>query len=776
MPTAKGAHGARLRPALMSQALFCAACHKVGLGTDVTAGERWLRGQNDYDAWHISAVSGNGAGSVYRPEAAKTCQDCHMPLEAAVQGDAGAKNGMVRSHRFLGANTALPHLRGDAEQERRTMENLRGRASLALLWSGPARVDALMRARGVGHRLPGGTMDSNEVWLEVTAFDAAGKVIGVSGARGRDGALDRDAHLVRAQPVDERGAPLAKRDPQHQRGMAFDAALTPSDPQVVRYEVPPGTARVRGAAALPQVHGGLRGVRVRGSAARTSRARCLDLPIAEIAAADVAAGAPPSDDPATLVDWGIALADATADHAEEARAPLEAARAKWPTRVEPLLGLARLAYRLGQTDDVVRYAARGARARPRASGGARAGDARAARRATASRPRARSPNGWRGGCPAIAIALALVARARGLTGDAAGALAAADGLLAIDPESEEGFYQRSLALAELGRARRRAGGRRALRAVPRLAGDRSRAARRLAAAPSRARRRIRTVPHPPAAAGAAGPAPRCRARAADQPRHVHRCHRPPCLLWHDRRVRWRRSGWSALIAALAAGLPACDDGAPAAARFRFAPGRAVSRSDLRLLSPRRVTASTTRRTSRRRGGDVLVARRRHRRDPRPRHRQPDFTAPPATDRYHCEFESDANGLTGLFTITDTQSGMVTGIEQVYTTWPVLARRTTTRRCWSGATRAADSYSLWMGPFTYLVQAPLSIVVRQVLWREAGATLVSGSSSGASDSLGVFSIADQDPSVATEIIPATLAGGAWAAGATPSTALTSSGLV
>ena len=38
-----------------------------------------------------------------------------------------------------------------------------------------------------------------------------------------------------------------------------------------------------------------------------------------------------------------------------------------------------------------------------------------------------------------------------MTGDSAGALAAADGLLAIDPESEEGFYQRSLALAELGR-------------------------------------------------------------------------------------------------------------------------------------------------------------------------------------------------------------------------------------------------------------------------------------------------------------------------------------
>jgi hypothetical protein len=53
--------------------------------------------------------------------------------------------------------------------------------------------------------------------------------------------------------------------------------------------------------------------------------------------------------------------------------------------------------------------------------------------------------------PGDRVALALAARARGLTGDPAGALAAAEGLLVIDPESEEGFYQRSLALAELGR-------------------------------------------------------------------------------------------------------------------------------------------------------------------------------------------------------------------------------------------------------------------------------------------------------------------------------------
>src|SRR4029079_9994142 len=82
----------------------------------------------------------------------------------------------------------------------------------------------------------------------------------------------------------------------------------------------------------------------------------------ELAAPRCAAAAPGAGDPPTLVDWGIALADATADHADEAREPLEAAREQWPTRVEPLLCLARLALKRGQTDDVVRF---GAEARAR---------------------------------------------------------------------------------------------------------------------------------------------------------------------------------------------------------------------------------------------------------------------------------------------------------------------------------------------------------------------------------------------------------------------------
>ena len=47
-----------------------------------------------------------------------------MPLEPAALGDVSAKNGMVRSHRFLAANTALPFLRGDGETLDRVERNV----------------------------------------------------------------------------------------------------------------------------------------------------------------------------------------------------------------------------------------------------------------------------------------------------------------------------------------------------------------------------------------------------------------------------------------------------------------------------------------------------------------------------------------------------------------------------------------------------------------------------------------------------------------------------
>ena len=103
---------------------FCATCHKVHLDVPVND-YRWLRGFNSYDNWQASGVSGQGARSFYYPPEPQNCVDCHMPRVPS--DDPAAKNGFVRSHRFPGANTALPFVNRDDEQLRITQDFLRAR-------------------------------------------------------------------------------------------------------------------------------------------------------------------------------------------------------------------------------------------------------------------------------------------------------------------------------------------------------------------------------------------------------------------------------------------------------------------------------------------------------------------------------------------------------------------------------------------------------------------------------------------------------------------------
>ena len=101
---------------------FCSACHKVHLDVPVN-GYRWFRGFNDYDNWQASGVSGQGARSFYYPAQPQKCADCHMPLVDS--NDPAAKNGKVRSHRFPGANTALPFVNHDPVQLKAVQDFLR---------------------------------------------------------------------------------------------------------------------------------------------------------------------------------------------------------------------------------------------------------------------------------------------------------------------------------------------------------------------------------------------------------------------------------------------------------------------------------------------------------------------------------------------------------------------------------------------------------------------------------------------------------------------------
>ena len=106
-----------LKP-LHKTAEFCSACHKVHLPGSLTTYKEFLRGQNHYDSYLLSGVSGHGARSFYYPPQAETnCNGCHMPLQ--VSRDFGAKpfdgSGQlqIHNHLFPSANTGIASLRGE---------------------------------------------------------------------------------------------------------------------------------------------------------------------------------------------------------------------------------------------------------------------------------------------------------------------------------------------------------------------------------------------------------------------------------------------------------------------------------------------------------------------------------------------------------------------------------------------------------------------------------------------------------------------------------------
>jgi tetratricopeptide (TPR) repeat protein len=104
-------------------AAFCSTCHKAHLDEPVNR-FRWMRSFNDYDAWQAGPFSGRNSRGFYSTREGKSCADCHMPLTAS--NDAGQARGKIRSHRFPGANTALPVANNDEAQLRATSEFLRG--------------------------------------------------------------------------------------------------------------------------------------------------------------------------------------------------------------------------------------------------------------------------------------------------------------------------------------------------------------------------------------------------------------------------------------------------------------------------------------------------------------------------------------------------------------------------------------------------------------------------------------------------------------------------
>ena len=250
-------HKRSMKKPLMETSEFCAACHKVSLQFPVND-YRWFRGQNDYDSWHNSGIARNNPQTFYLPPKVRECQDCHMPKEPAVLGDVSAKDGMIRSHRFPGINTALPSVRGDEEMVKYTEEFLKKgtmRVDLFVLGEdgvpvGPLEVTGaplapgkevdllvVVRNLGVGHIFPAGTLDSNEGWIAVEVTDAAGKSILRSGWLEEDRSLSKEAHTYGATIIDRHSKRIDRRNAKDIYVPAQVNVVPPGAADVARYRI-----------------------------------------------------------------------------------------------------------------------------------------------------------------------------------------------------------------------------------------------------------------------------------------------------------------------------------------------------------------------------------------------------------------------------------------------------------------------------------------------------------------------------------------------------------
>lgn len=246
---------------------FCSTCHKVHLPRELNNYKEFLRGQNHYDPYLLSGVSGHGARSFYYPPAAQeNCNGCHMPLKPS--DDFGAKffadasRLSIHDHLFPSANTGIAWLRNRPEIIEAHRDFLNGVMRVDLFGvreggeidgrlTAPLRpevptltpgttvlLETVIRTLKMGHLFTQGTVDSNEVWLDVTVT-SGDRIIGRSGAIDptRLNEVDPWSHFVNVFLLDRDGNRIDRRNPQDIFTPLYNHQIPPGAGQTVHYEL-----------------------------------------------------------------------------------------------------------------------------------------------------------------------------------------------------------------------------------------------------------------------------------------------------------------------------------------------------------------------------------------------------------------------------------------------------------------------------------------------------------------------------------------------------------
>jgi tetratricopeptide (TPR) repeat protein len=249
-------HRERMRPETFEDSTLCISCHRGILSPD-TGNHHSIVGMDDATEWQRSAWSGNGLARIDSVEQ-RDCISCHM--------DRGSSGYM--GHRFVGGQTALAHGAGQDEQLRHLTEFLQDDAADLTVagirssqgdWlfvrglggsevvarpipDGPIFVDVLIENTGVGHRFPGGTLDLQQTWVELTLTGQSGRTLAAIGNPDVPRSMEAAVYRLKAAPVDKTGERMLLHETELFRTLAWNHTLPARDVAVARFEVPSDVA------------------------------------------------------------------------------------------------------------------------------------------------------------------------------------------------------------------------------------------------------------------------------------------------------------------------------------------------------------------------------------------------------------------------------------------------------------------------------------------------------------------------------------------------------
>ena len=257
-----------MRPLLRTPE-FCATCHKVAAPPDLN-GYKNIKGFSAYDEWQQSGASLESVLPFYRRDARADCRACHMP-KIDSHNDRAAKNGLISSHRWPGANTAAPLFYGQTDQvdliekflgsnvlsvdifalQRQTTGdviaplNTAAENRIALQPGEEVVAEVVASNRNAAHSFPPEVRDLYEAWIELEAIDESGKTIFHSGYLKPDGMLDESAHVYKAILLDDSARVITRHQIWTTNVKAYDNSIQPgrSDIARFRFRVPDGNGQ-----------------------------------------------------------------------------------------------------------------------------------------------------------------------------------------------------------------------------------------------------------------------------------------------------------------------------------------------------------------------------------------------------------------------------------------------------------------------------------------------------------------------------------------------------